>query len=96
MGFNSAFKGLIYVYVVPKYVLHLLLQKGNLFTKYLYFISLYHFIVYVKHNGISRIKIKQDGHCTYNVTLRRFGATIISAKKQLSIKYYECESVSLS
>jgi len=70
------------MYVVPKYVLHLLRQKSNLFTKYLYFIGLYHFIAYVKHNGISHIEIKRDRHCACNVTLRRFRLTIIAAERQ--------------
>jgi hypothetical protein len=39
--------------------------------------------------------MEQDRQCAYNVTLRSVGATIIAAKKAISITYTECVFVAL-
>jgi len=33
--------------------------------------------------------------CTYKVTMRRFGATVVAVEKTMSITYSECVSVAL-
>jgi hypothetical protein len=38
---------------------------------------------------------KQDRQCTYNITLRRIRATIVTVKKAVTITYSECVYVVL-